>query len=141
MLGIVTIGPSLHPTELCVRLVGPDGVDEHGEPGFVRAADTAVMAGLLKRYVIVFAVLQGLTKRDGVLDDTRARVGADAMRIGSGILEQELSVLLQRATAVVQVMNLHLNALFGTERHEFLLDRIPRERVADAQDANDEQYS
>ena len=75
MLGIATIGPSLHPTELCVRLVGPDGVDEHGEPGFVRAADTAVMAGLLKRYVIVFAVLQGLTKRNRIFDDTTLVIG------------------------------------------------------------------
>ena len=49
-------------------------------------------------------------------------------------------MLLERTPAVVEVMNLHLHVLRVAERHEFLLNRIPGEGVADTQDADNDQY-
>lgn len=75
MLGVAAIRPGLHPTELCVRLVGTDGVDEHGQPGFVGRADAAVVASLLERDVVVLTVAKGLAEGDRILYDTILVIG------------------------------------------------------------------
>ena len=49
-------------------------------------------------------------------------------------------MLLQRTTAVVEVMNLHLYMLRIAKRHKFLLHRIPRETITYAKDSYDEHY-
>ena len=81
MVGIAAIGPSLHPTELSVGLVGADGIDEHGEPRFVRGLYTAVMACLLERDEVIFSILECLAKRDRVLDNPWTRVRTYAMPV------------------------------------------------------------
>ena len=102
MLSVLTVCPGLHPTELCGRLIGTDGIDEHREPGFVTIAHTAVMAGLLKRDIIVLSVPKCITEGNRVTDDTSLAVSCwllairtYSMAVRSGIFEQELSMLLQ----------------------------------------------
>ena len=67
------------------------------------------MAGLLKRDIVIFAILQCLTERNGVLDNTWLCIGAHTMGVSGCVLEQERCVLLQRTTAVIEIMNLHLH--------------------------------
>lgn len=69
------------------------------------------MAGLLERDEIVLAVPKSLTKRNGILDHAKYRVCTHAMRIGCCIFQQKLGMLLQRTTAVVEIMNLYLHML------------------------------
>ena len=130
MFGVLAVRPSLHPTQLRLRLVGAYRVDEHGQPRFIRIPYTAVMAGLLERDIIVRSVAQGLFERNGVSNDPTRRVGTYPMTVGCRISEHERSMLLQRATAVVEIMHLHFNAFRITQRNEFLLYGIPRETVA-----------
>ena len=132
MLGVLTVRPGLHPTELCVRLVGADGVNEHGQPGFVGRADTAVVAGLLKGDIIVLAVTKRLTEGDRVFDDTRFGIGTDAMRVRGGVFEEEGGVLLKGTATVIEVMDLHLYVRSIAERDKFLLYRIPGKTISDA---------
>ena len=137
MLGIAAIRPGLHPAQLRPGLVGSDGVDEHGQPGFVGSAYPAVMTCLLERDKIVPAVEEGLTKRYRVFDDTRLGIGADAMGVRRRVLQHKLRMLLQRATAVVEVMHLHLHACRIAQRHQFLLHRVPGETIPDAENADE----
>jgi hypothetical protein len=130
MFGVLAVRPSLHPTQLRLRLVGAYRVDEHGQPRFIRIPYTAVMAGLLERDIIVRSVAQGLFERNSILNDPTLRVGTYPVTVGCRISEHERSMLLQRATAVVEIMHLHLNAFSITQRNEFLLYGIPRETVA-----------
>ncbi len=130
MFGVLAVRPSLHPTQLRLRLVGAYRVDEHGQPRFIRIPHAAVMAGLLERDIIVRSVAQGLFERNSVSNDPTLRVGTYPMTVGGRITKHERSMLLQRATAVVEIMHLHFNAFGITQRNEFLLYGIPRETVA-----------
>jgi hypothetical protein len=119
MLGVTAVCPGLHPAQLRIRLIRTDRIDEHSEPRFVRRTDTAVVTRLLQRDIVVFAVTKSLTKGDCVFDEPTPdpslkgrEVCANAMTIGGGVFEKELSMLLQRTTAVVEIMHLHLHAGF-----------------------------
>jgi hypothetical protein len=59
------------------------------------------------------------------------------MTIGSGVFEEELSVLLQRTAAVIEVVDLDIDMLGIAKRHQFLLYGIPRERVSDAENTDE----
>ena len=136
MVGIAAIGPSLHPTELSIRLVGADGIDEHGEPRFVRGLYAAVMACLLKRDEVIFSILECLAKRNRVLNNPRTRIRTHAMPVRGGVFEQKLGMLLQRTTAVVEVVDLDINMLRIAKRHEFLFYRVPGKRVSNTQNTD-----
>ena len=139
MLGVLTVRPGLHPTELCIRLVGADGVNEHGQPGFVGRADTAVVAGLLKGDIIVLAVTKRLTEGDRVFYYTTLAVShwplairTHAMGVRGGVFEEEGGVLLKGTATVIEVMDLHLYVRSIAERDKFLLYRIPGKRISNA---------
>ena len=129
VLGISAVRPCLHPTELCGRLVRADGVNKHRQPGFIGRTNTAVVAGLLERDEVIRTVPECLSQADSIFDDARSRIGTDAMGVSRRVFEHELRVLLQRATAIIQVMNLHLYAFFRAQRYQFLLHRIAGETI------------
>lgn len=108
VFGVLAVRPCLHPTELCVRLVRPHGINEKREPRFVRAADTAIVAGLLEGYEIIPTFSQRILQRDCLsnypclpMRDRRFVIRTHTMGIGGGVFDKELGVLLQRTTAIV----------------------------------------
>ena len=52
MLGVLRIGPCLHPAELSVGLVGTYRVDECAEIGLIGGLYAAVMASLLEGNIV-----------------------------------------------------------------------------------------
>lgn len=136
MVSITAVGPSLHPTEPGVGLVVPNGIDEHGEPRFIRGLDTAVMACLLQRDKIIFAITKGLAQCYRILNNPRTRVRTHAMTVRSGVFEQKLGMLLKRTTAVIEVVNLDVNMPRIAKRHEFLFYRVPGKAISDTQNTD-----
>ena len=88
------------------------------------------MTCLLERDIIIFAVLERLAQRDRVLDDPRAGIGTNSVAVRRRILEQELRMLLQRTTSIVEVMHLDVDMLRIAKRHEFLFNGVPGETIS-----------
>jgi hypothetical protein len=59
------------------------------------------------------------------------------MAVGGGVFDEELGMLLQGTTAVVEIMNFNFYSTRFTKRHQFLLYGIPREGVADAENSDE----
>ena len=110
MLGIAAVSPCLHPAYLRLGLISSDGIDEHRQPGLVGSTNAGVMARLLKRDVIVFAIPERLAEGDSIFDETRVGVRTNAMGIGSGVTHQKICVLRQGTTAIIEVVDLHFDA-------------------------------
>ena len=89
------------------------------------------MACLLERDEVIFPVAESLAKRDRVLDNPWTRVRTHAMPVRGSVFEQELDMLLQRATAIVEVVDLDVDMLRIAKWHEFLFYRVPGKRVSD----------
>jgi hypothetical protein len=59
------------------------------------------------------------------------------MGIGGGILHQEACVLLQRTSAVVEIVDLHFDSRRVAQRNQFLLYGIPGKRVSYTKDTDE----
>ena len=110
MFGIAAVSPCLHPAYLRLGLISSDGIDEHRQPGLVGSTNARVMARLLKRNVIVFAIPERLAEGDSIFDNTRVGVSTNAMGIGSGVTHQKICVLRQGTTAIIEIVDLHFDA-------------------------------
>jgi hypothetical protein len=58
------------------------------------------------------------------------------MTVRGRVFEQKLGMLLERTTAVIEVVDLDINMLRIAKRHEFLFYRVPGKTIAYAKDAD-----
>lgn len=138
---VLRIGPRPMPAEPRRRLIAQHTVHQRREVRLVGACNAAVVRRLLQGDIVPAVVAQ--RPQEGVrLVAHGGIVGEVAELVCRSVAHKETVVLRKGATAIVQVADDDglPSALTGgdgvAKRHQFLLDGIPRETIADTQNAD-----